>query len=55
MTITLAECNRRMIADDPDNAVFIDEPTIVETLEEAAFILEETPDAVILIRPKAAA
>lgn len=28
------------------------EPTIVESLEEAAFILEETPDAVILIRPK---
>ena len=28
------------------------EPTIVESLEEAALILEETPDAVILIRPK---
>ena len=28
------------------------EPTIVETLEEAQFILEETPDAAILIQPK---
>ncbi|HUB18826.1 MAG TPA: hypothetical protein VL990_09345 [Acidobacteriaceae bacterium] len=29
-----------------------DEPTTVETLEEAAFILEENPDVAILIRPK---
>ena len=28
-----------------------DEPTIVESLEEAQFILEENPDAAILIRP----
>jgi hypothetical protein len=28
------------------------EPTIVETLDEAAFILEENPDAAVLIRPK---
>ncbi len=28
------------------------EPTIVETAEEAAFILEEDPTAVILIQPK---
>lgn len=28
------------------------EPTIVETLEEAAFILDEEPSAEILIRPK---
>ena len=28
------------------------EPTIVETLEEAAFILEENPGASILIQPK---
>ena len=28
-----------------------DEPTIVETLEEAAFILEENPKAAVLIQP----
>jgi len=28
------------------------EPTLVETAEDAAFILEEDPTAVILIRPK---
>jgi hypothetical protein len=30
----------------------LDEPTIVESLEEAAFILEENPTAAVLIRPK---
>lgn len=29
-----------------------EEPTVVETAEEAAFIHEEDPTAVILIRPK---
>lgn len=30
------------------------EPTIVETVEEAQFILEENPDVAVLIRPKCA-
>lgn len=34
------------------SAALDSEPTIVETLEDAAFILEENPDAAILIRRK---
>jgi len=37
---------------DASNANPTDEPTIVETLEEAVFILNEDPTAAVLIRPK---
>jgi hypothetical protein len=32
----------------------LDAPTTVESLEEAAFILEENPNAAVLIRPRTA-